>query len=162
MFLWAIKVSGSNIARMTSLSKPTGIRALSDLRMVCSNKIVNADIKIRGVGKTVEIDESKFGAKGKYRRGRVLEGLYVFGAVERDHKKHYSSVFPTVPETQLPTAWSPHIFNLEPLSTLTSLLRTSHLTSSDTFTYQWIIRRTLLILTAWHHRRLVGFIEEKA
>ncbi|PFX28023.1 hypothetical protein AWC38_SpisGene7279 [Stylophora pistillata] len=32
MFLWAIKASGSNIARLTSLSKPTVIRALSDLR----------------------------------------------------------------------------------------------------------------------------------
>ena len=72
MFLWAIKASGSNIARLTSLSKPTVIRALSDLRTVCSTKIMNADMKIGGVGKTVEIDESKFGAKRKYQRGRVF------------------------------------------------------------------------------------------
>ena len=87
MFLWAIKVSGSNIARMTSLSKPTVIRALSDLRTICSNKMLNADMKIGGVGKTVEIDESKFGAKRKYRRGRVSEGPWVFGAVERGSQK---------------------------------------------------------------------------
>ena len=66
MFLWAIKVSGSNITRLTSLSKHTVIRALSDLRLVCANKILNADIKIGGVGKTAEIDESMFAAKQKY------------------------------------------------------------------------------------------------
>ncbi|XP_078362352.1 uncharacterized protein LOC144646583 [Oculina patagonica] len=87
MFLWSTKLSGSQISRLTGLSKPTVIRALSELRTICSNKILNAGIKIGGVGKTVEIDESKFGAKRKYQRGRVSEGPWVFGAVERGSKK---------------------------------------------------------------------------
>ena len=41
------------------------IRALSELRTICSNKVLNAKIKLGGLGKTVEIDESKFGAKRK-------------------------------------------------------------------------------------------------
>ena len=69
MFLWAIQISGSRIARLTSLSKPTVVRALGELRTICSNKVLNAGIKIGGLGKTVEIDESKFGAKRKYKRG---------------------------------------------------------------------------------------------
>ena len=35
----------------------------------------------------MEIDESKFGAKRKYKRGRVSEGLWVFGVVERGSQK---------------------------------------------------------------------------
>ena len=81
MFLWAIQISGSRIARLTSLSKPTVVRALGELRTICSNKVLNAGIKIGGLKKTVEIDESKFGAKRKYKRGRVSEGPWVFGVV---------------------------------------------------------------------------------
>ncbi|XP_067051119.1 uncharacterized protein [Acropora muricata] len=80
MFLWAIQISGSRIARLTSLSKATVVRALDELRTICSNKVLNAGIKIGGLGKTVEIDESKFGAKRKYKRGRVSEGPWVFGS----------------------------------------------------------------------------------
>ena len=81
MFPWATQISGSKISWLTSLSKPTVIRAL---RSICSNKILNAEIKLGGVGKNVEIDKSKFGAKRKYKRGRVSEGPWVFGVVERE------------------------------------------------------------------------------
>ena len=82
MFLWAIQISGSRITRLTCLSKPTVVRALGELRTIISNKVLNAGIKIGGLGKTVEIDESKFGAKRKYKRGRVSEGPWVFVVVE--------------------------------------------------------------------------------
>ena len=87
MFLWAMQISGSKIARLTSLSKPTVIHALSELRTICSNKVLNAGIKLGGLGKTVEIDKSKFGAKRKYKRARVSEGPCVFGVVERGLQK---------------------------------------------------------------------------
>ena len=87
MYLWAIQLTGSKISRLTGLSKPTVIRALGELRTLCSNKILNSGMKIGGVGKTVEIDESKFGAKRKYQRGRVSEGPWVFGAIERGSQK---------------------------------------------------------------------------
>ena len=91
MFLWGIQFSGSRIARLTRLSKPTVGRALGKLRTICSNKVLNVGIKIGGLGKTVEIDESKFGAKRKYKRGRVSEGPWVFGVVDRGSQKHLSS-----------------------------------------------------------------------
>ena len=87
MFLWAIQISGSRIVRLTSLSKPTVVRVLVELRTICSNKVLNAGIKIVGLGKTVEIDESKFGAKRKYKQRRVSEGPWVFGVVERGSQK---------------------------------------------------------------------------
>ena len=41
--------------------------------------------QIGGPGKTVEIDESKFG-KMKYYRGRYVEGQWVFGGICRQTK----------------------------------------------------------------------------
>ena len=41
MFLWARQISGSKIARLTSLSKPTVICAPSKLRTICANKVLN-------------------------------------------------------------------------------------------------------------------------
>ena len=87
MYLWATQLTASKIVTLTGLSKPSVVRALSELRTICSNKIMNSGMKIGGVGKTVEIDESKFGAKRKYRRGRVSEGPWVFGAIERGSQK---------------------------------------------------------------------------
>jgi hypothetical protein len=39
---------------------------------------------IGGPGKIVEIDESKFG-KRKYNRGKKVDGIWVFGGIERDN-----------------------------------------------------------------------------
>ena len=63
------------------------VRALGELRTICSNKVPNAGIKLGGLGKTVEIDESNFCAKRKYKRERVSEGPWVFGLVERGSQK---------------------------------------------------------------------------
>ena len=75
MFVWAMQILGSKIAGLTSLSKPIVVRALGELRTICSNKVLNAGIKLGGLGKTVEIDKSKFGAKRKYKRGRVCQPM---------------------------------------------------------------------------------------
>ena len=39
-------------------------------------------VKLGGEGVEVEIDESKFG-KRKYNRGRIVEGPWVFGGVDK-------------------------------------------------------------------------------
>ena len=41
---------------------------------------------IGGVGKIIEIDESKFG-KRKYYCGRCVDGVWVFGEIEQGSKK---------------------------------------------------------------------------
>ncbi len=43
---------------------------------------LQTNFMLGGVGKTVEIDESKFG-KRKYHRGHHVEGPWVFGGYER-------------------------------------------------------------------------------
>ena len=120
MFLWAMQISGSKISRLTSLSKPTVTQALSELRSIYSNKILNAEIKLGGLRKTVEIDESKFGAKRKCKRGRVS----VFGLWSEDHRKCWSSVFPTELERHLCIVLPLHTSFLELPSTLINSLRT--------------------------------------
>mgnify|MGYP001798558440 CR=1 FL=1 len=44
--------------------------------------------KIRGEGKTVQIDESKFG-KQKYHHGHRVEGQWVFGGIESESSKSF-------------------------------------------------------------------------
>jgi transposase-like protein len=57
-------------------------------RDVCVKALENHDVqKIGGVGKIVEIDESKFG-KRKYHKGARREGQWVFGGVERGNVQH--------------------------------------------------------------------------
>lgn len=55
-------------------------------REVCQVILEKKSEKIGGVGKTVEIDESKFG-KRKYHRGRRVDGVWVFGGIERESKR---------------------------------------------------------------------------
>eukprot|EP00731_Ephydatia_muelleri_P013452 Em0007g762a len=50
--------------------------------------------KIGGVGKVVEIDESKFG-KRKYNRGRRREGQWVLGGVERGSDEMFMQIVPS-------------------------------------------------------------------
>ena len=46
----------------------------------------DASERIGGQGKTVQIDESKFG-KRKYHRGHRVDGQWVFGGIEEDSRK---------------------------------------------------------------------------
>ncbi|KAL7723132.1 hypothetical protein ACLKA6_012432 [Drosophila palustris] len=45
--------------------------------------VTNSRPKLGGVGKVVEIDEAKVG-KRKYNCGRVVEGQWLFGGIERE------------------------------------------------------------------------------
>lgn len=56
--------------------------------------MLNCDVeKIGGVGKIVEIDESKF-TKHKYHVGHRVRGDWVFGGVERESNKCFLKVVP--------------------------------------------------------------------
>ena len=60
-------------------------------RDVCGQHFVNHPIEIGGPGTVVEIDESKFG-KRKYNRGRMVDGHWVFGGIERGTTKLFMVV----------------------------------------------------------------------
>ena len=63
-------------------------------RDVCFNVILdNNSQKIGGPGKTVEIDESKFG-KMKYHKGRKVEGQWVFGGICREDRSMFMYTVP--------------------------------------------------------------------
>ncbi|PFX33813.1 putative transposase-like protein [Stylophora pistillata] len=83
IFLWSIDESNKKVSLLTGLSLRTVITALQRLRDICSLKILHGNLKLGGRGKTIEIDESMFGHKRKYNRGRVGQGTWVFGMVER-------------------------------------------------------------------------------
>ena len=67
IFLWSIDQSNKKVSLMTGLSLRTVITALQRLRDICSLKILHGNLKLGGRGKTIEIDESMFGHKRKYR-----------------------------------------------------------------------------------------------
>ena len=49
-----------------------------------SGALIESLVRLGGVGVTVEIDESKWGNKRKYNRGRLVkEGTWIFGIIER-------------------------------------------------------------------------------
>ena len=70
------------------LSKPTINDWASFCREVIVNWVFNKCGKIGGPGKTVEIDESKFGRR-KYNVGRVVEGQWVFGGICRETRESF-------------------------------------------------------------------------
>ena len=53
-------------------------------RDIMSRALIEGPVRLGGVGVTVEIDESKWGYKRKYNRGRLVkEGIWIFGIIER-------------------------------------------------------------------------------
>ena len=83
VYLWSIDVSNKQLSLMTGISLRTIATTLAKIRQSGSLKILHGNIKLGGRRKTVEFDESMFGHKCKYNRGRVSEGAWVFGMVQR-------------------------------------------------------------------------------
>ena len=81
IFLWSIEVQSKKVVMLTGLLLRTVTTALQALRNICSLKILHGHIKLGVHGETVEIDESMFGHKRKYNRGRISKGTWVFGSV---------------------------------------------------------------------------------
>ena len=90
-YAWAHKFTTTQTVHETSLddettSTETVVDWYNYCREVCADRIMEHHAGlIGGAGKTVEIDESKFG-KMKYHRGRYIEGQWVFGGICRETK----------------------------------------------------------------------------
>ncbi|XP_046685377.1 uncharacterized protein LOC124371108 [Homalodisca vitripennis] len=65
-----------------NISSKTAVDWYSFCREVFVDHVANNDVTLGGVGHIVEIDEAKFG-KRKYNRGRLIEGQWVFGGIDR-------------------------------------------------------------------------------
>ena len=85
VYYWSYKYPLEIVAHESGLTPKTLVDFFNFCREVCSVVVEEQSepIAIGGVGKVVEIDESKFG-KRKYNRGKCVEGVWVFGGIERD------------------------------------------------------------------------------
>ena len=79
-------------AENTGLSQKCVRSIFSEIREQIAEDITTCD-KIGGPGTIVEIDEAKFG-KRKYNRGRIVDGSWVLGGVQRHSKKCFLAVCP--------------------------------------------------------------------
>ena len=66
----------------SQVATQTAVGWYNFIREVCTQYFLGHSAVIGGQGVEVEIDESKFG-KRKYNRGRLVEGHWVFGGMER-------------------------------------------------------------------------------
>ena len=82
-YLWVYKTEREFIKREVRIgSKHSVVHWRNFCREVCETVLMNESEKIGGPGVQVEIDESKFG-KRKYHRGRRVDGVWVFGGIEK-------------------------------------------------------------------------------
>ena len=81
-YWWARGSTITTAIHETGHSSKTVVDWFNFHRDVCAQHFIDHPVQIGGIGKTVEIDESKFG-KRKYNRGRYREGHWVFGGIER-------------------------------------------------------------------------------
>jgi hypothetical protein len=84
-YLWLSGCNHKTIIRMTGHSSLTVIVYIGYYRQLVSSSLDDEDQVIGGPGIIVEVDESKFG-KRKYNRGHRVDGVWVFGGVERKGK----------------------------------------------------------------------------
>lgn len=91
-FLWTPHPR-TQVLRSLNLSASSVTDWSNFAREVCSYYFVINPIMIGGEGHIVEIDEAKVG-KRKYNRGRVIEGQWVFGGIDRSSKKFFVVAVP--------------------------------------------------------------------
>lgn len=86
IYFWIYKVDQEFVKHELGICNQTIVDWYNFCREVCDCILFEDSEKIGGIGKTVEIDESKFG-KRKYHKGRRVDGQWVFGGIERESKK---------------------------------------------------------------------------
>lgn len=84
--LWMQKASYNVISYVTRTDRKTIWRLMCKVSALLNAKYYNNCPKIGGDNMIIEIDESKFG-KRKYNRGHSVEGVWIFGMVERSEQR---------------------------------------------------------------------------
>ncbi len=76
------------ICHELNIASHTAVDWDSFCRETCEVTLLDREQQIGGPGKTVQIDESKFG-KRKYHRGHRVEGQWVFGGIEEESRRSF-------------------------------------------------------------------------
>ncbi|KCZ76162.1 hypothetical protein H311_02847 [Anncaliia algerae PRA109] len=84
--LWILGGKNSLICKILLISKPTLTRLFKIVFNVAIPKYYASFKKLGGSNIEVEIDKSKFG-KRKYNKGHKVEGVWIFGMVERSKER---------------------------------------------------------------------------
>ena len=85
---WCYSLTENQIMRQLRLSSTTVVDWANFCREVCEEVIVEKSEPIGGKNVRVQIDESKIG-KGKYHRGHLVEGQWVFGGIDENSRKFF-------------------------------------------------------------------------
>lgn len=86
-YFWSKDYPANMAEYEINASKPTVIQWYRIFREIVTNAIQMNPVMMGGENKVVEVDESKFG-KRKFHRGRMVEGQWVFGMIERGNPKN--------------------------------------------------------------------------
>ena len=89
--MWARGYKLINISHELGIGYTACVDWSSYCREICLNAFIQHPRQLGGPGKTVEIDESKFG-KRKFYRGHHVEGCWVFGGIEREIVKVFMEI----------------------------------------------------------------------
>jgi hypothetical protein len=87
-YWWCRGLSQEDIQHKVNISEHTAVDRDSFCRKTWEVTLFERANKIGGPGKTIQIDESKFG-KRKYHRGHKLEGQWVFGGIEKESRRRF-------------------------------------------------------------------------
>lgn len=87
-YWWTVGLKESQITQQLRLSPNTAVDWCMFCREVCEVSIAQKSQKLVGLGKSVQIDESKI-RKRKYHRGYLVEGQWLFGGIEEDIRKSF-------------------------------------------------------------------------
>jgi transposase-like protein len=81
--LWTQRAEQQSIEKQIGISNHAAVDWASFCREIVFDAMILNRVPLGGPGKTVEIDESKFG-KRKHHRGHHVKGQWVFGGLERE------------------------------------------------------------------------------
>ena len=84
-YFWVYRSSEDFVIHELGISNKTIVDWYNFCREVCETILESDRKQIGGVGHIVEIDESKLG-KRKYHRGKRVDGVWVFGGIDRETK----------------------------------------------------------------------------
>lgn len=88
---WARGMKMKDAMHEIDISWHTAVDWASFASEICLVAFVERAEQLGGQGKTVEIDESKFGRR-KFWRGHRVEGCWVFGGIERESGRVFMEV----------------------------------------------------------------------